>query len=213
MVDWKYLLLAQYPAFLLLSILFLVNFLRVRKNSAVKSMLWVLLFGASLAVSVLLFFLGIHYEYWKLETALKLDVASWIGVVLVIVAAVAHIVHTIEKKHSRKVMAKELEKAAREKDKAVAEAEEAGREAAFQAHLEGRKAERQEAEAERLARAADAADAEAAASELASAANTPIELTLGEPAGAPVDAPVEPPKFDPMTGQPLGGAPEAEKQQ
>ena len=37
MVDWKYLLYAQFPAFFLLAVFFLVSYLRVRKTSAVKS--------------------------------------------------------------------------------------------------------------------------------------------------------------------------------
>ena len=48
-MDLKQMLLAQFPAFFLLSILFLIAHLRVRKRSAVKSVLWVLLFGAALA--------------------------------------------------------------------------------------------------------------------------------------------------------------------
>ena len=52
-MDFREILLAQFPAFFLLSILFLIAHLRVRKRSAVKSVLWVLLFGAALAVSIL----------------------------------------------------------------------------------------------------------------------------------------------------------------
>ena len=178
MVNWKYLLLAQYPAMALLAVLFLVNYLLVRKRSAVKSVLWVLLFGAALAAGVLFAFLGVHYEFWKLGELFRLGVASWLGVVLVVAATIAHVVHSMEKKHSRKVMEKELARAARERDDAVAQAEEAGREAARQAREEGRLSARQEVEAERFAHAASSAECEARDSELAQAASAPIELTL-----------------------------------
>ena len=52
-MDLREILFAQFPAFFLLSLLFLIAHLRVRKHSAVKSVLWVLLFGAALAVSIL----------------------------------------------------------------------------------------------------------------------------------------------------------------
>ena len=51
-MDLREILFAQFPAFFLLSLLFLIAHLRVRKHSAVKSVLWVLLFGAALAVSI-----------------------------------------------------------------------------------------------------------------------------------------------------------------
>lgn len=180
MVDWKYLLLAQYPAFLLLSLLFLVNYLLVRKSSAVKSILWVLLFGVALAAGVLCAFLGVQQSYWTLKTLFPLGVASWIGVVLVVLSGVAYVVHRLEVKHNRRVMEKELKKAAKDKDAAVAQAREEGAEAARQAHEEGRKAARQEVEAARLSKAAAEADAEAAASDVAREAGAPIELKLDE---------------------------------
>ena len=169
MVDWKYMLLAQYPACFLLAVYFLVKYMRVRKTSAVKSILWVLLFGAALAVSVLFLFLGVHYGYWTLTTLFPLGVASWIGIALIVIAIVARIVHLIEKKRNQKIMEKELKKAAKEKDAAVAEAEQAGRRAAHE-----------EAEAVRLTKAAEAADAEAALSAEAQEAAAPIELKFDE---------------------------------
>ncbi len=180
MVDWKYLLLAQYPAFLLLSVLFLFNYLRVRARSAVKSVLWVLLFGAALAAAVLFAFLGVHNQYWTLGTLFQLKLASWIGVVLIVIAGIAGVVHGIEKKHNKKVMEKELQRAAKEKDDAVAQEREAAALAARQAHEEGRRMARQEVEAERFAHAAETAGAEAAQSDLAREAQSPIELKLDE---------------------------------
>ena len=50
-MDLREILFAQFPAFFLLSLLFLIAHLRVRKRSAVKSVLWVLLFGAALALN------------------------------------------------------------------------------------------------------------------------------------------------------------------
>lgn len=180
MVNWKYLLLAQYPALALLAVLFLVNYLLVRKRSAVKSVLWVLLFGAALAAAVLFAFLGVHYEFWLLKELFVFGLAGWLGLILVILATVVHIVHGMEKKHNRKVMEKELRRAAKEKDDAVAQAEEAGREAARQAREEGRISARQEVEAERFAHAASAAESEALDSALAQQVSAPIELTLDQ---------------------------------
>lgn len=171
MVDWTYLLLAQYPLFLLLSLYFLLRYMLVRKSSAVRSVLWVLLFGISLAVSVLFAFLGIHYTYWTFRTLFKLGVASWIGIALAAATLVARIVHLIEKKHNKHVMDKELEKAAREKEDAVA-----------LAHEEGRRAAHEETEALRLSQAVSDAKAEAEKGEFSAEANAPIELTLETPA-------------------------------
>lgn len=176
--TWKYLLYAQYPACLLLAIYFFINYLFARKSSAVKSVLWVLLFGVMLALSVLFTFLGVQQDYWSLKTLLTLKAASWIGVALVIVAIIAHFVHLVDKKHTQKVMEKELEKAARDKDNAVAQAREEGAEAVRIAHEEGRRAAQQEAAEARYSQAAEVAGAEAAASGLASEVNSPIDLTL-----------------------------------
>ena len=192
-MDWKYFLLAQYPAFLLLALFFLVSYLRVRKASAVKSVLWVLCFAAAVACSVLFVFFGVHYEYWTLKTLFSLGLASWLGIVLVAAAVIARTVHLIEKKHNQKIMEKELKRAAKDKDNAVAQAREEGDEKARQAHEAGRRAARAEAEAVRLSRAAETADAEAAASELADAVKSPIELTLGGADASPAAAAPEPP--------------------
>ena len=122
MVDWRYMLFAQYPAVFLLSLYFLVKYIFARKLSAVKSILWVLLFGVSLAVAVLFLFLGIHYDYWQLKTLFPLGVASWIGIALILVAIVARVVHLIEKKRNEMIMEKERKKAERDKEAAVAQA-------------------------------------------------------------------------------------------
>lgn len=174
MVDWDYLLFAQYPAFLLLSVLFLLCYLRVRKTSALKSMLWVLLFGAALAVSVLFSFLGVHKGYWTLAQLTRLSVASWIGVALVFITMVVRVVHLIEKTHSRRVMAKELEKAARDKEDAVARARAEGAEAgAAQVREETYLAQQQQLALSKAKAAAEALGDDPAA---------PISLTLEESA-------------------------------
>ena len=74
-MDLREILFAQFPAFFLLSLLFLIAHLRVRKHSAVKSVLWVLLFGAALAVSILFCFLGMQAKYWTVKTLFELKLA------------------------------------------------------------------------------------------------------------------------------------------
>lgn len=184
MVDWKYLLFAQYPAFFLLAVLFLINYLFVRRSSAVKSIAWVLLFGVALAGAALCAFLGVQKGYWTLETLFPLGAANWIGIVIVTGALAAHVIHIAERKHNRRVMERSSKGREGQGD-ALAQAREEGAEAARQAHEEGRAAARQEAEAMRLSKAAADAEAEAAASEGARAAEAPIELTLDAPPDAP----------------------------
>ena len=120
-------LFAQFPAFFLLSILFLIAHLRVRKRSAVKSVLWVLLFGAALAVSILFCFLGMQAKYWTVKTLFKLKFWSWLGLAIVVVLLVLRIVFKLQNKHTRHVMEKERAKAEKEREQAVAQAREEGR--------------------------------------------------------------------------------------
>ena len=75
-MDLREILFAQFPAFFLLSLLFLIAHLRVRKHSAVKSVLWVLLFGAALAVSILFCFLGMQAKYWTVKTLFEKERAK-----------------------------------------------------------------------------------------------------------------------------------------
>ena len=120
-------LFAQFPAFFLLSILFLIAHLRVRKRSAVKSVLWVLLFGAALAVSILFCFLGIQAKYWTLKTLFELKFWSWFGLVLVVLVLVLRLVFKLQNKHARHMVEKERTKAEKEREQAVAQAREEGR--------------------------------------------------------------------------------------
>ncbi|MGM9573558.1 MAG: hypothetical protein ACI3VJ_03930 [Hominicoprocola sp.] len=127
MLDLRFALFAQFPALFLLALIFLVNYLTVRKRSAVKSVLWVLLFGVMLAVSILFCFLGIQAEFWTIKTLFQLSVWSWLGVALVVVFVLLHLVHTAQKKHAKRVMEKELKKAEMQKEEAVAQAREEGK--------------------------------------------------------------------------------------
>ena len=117
-MDLREILFAQFPAFFLLSLLFLAAHLRVRKRSAVKSVLWVLLFGAALAVSILFCFLGMQAKYWTVKTLFKLKFWSLL---------VLRIVFKLQNKHTRHVMEKERAKAEKEREQAVAQAREEGR--------------------------------------------------------------------------------------
>ena len=127
MLDLRFALFAQFPALFLLALIFLVNYLTVRKRSAVKSVLWVLLFGVMLAISILFCFLGIQAEFWTIKTLFQLSVWSWLGVALVVVFVLLHLVHTAQKKHAKRVMEKELKKAEMQKEEAVAQAREEGK--------------------------------------------------------------------------------------
>ena len=100
-MDLREILFAQFPAFFLLSLLFLAAHLRVRKRSAVKSVLWVLLFGAALAVSILFCFLGMQAKYWTVKTLFKLKFWSWLGLAIVVVLLVLRIVFKLQNKHTR----------------------------------------------------------------------------------------------------------------
>ena len=126
-MDLREILFAQFPAFFLLSLLFLAAHLRVRKRSAVKSVLWVLLFGAALAVSILFCFLGMQAKYWTVKTLFKLKFWSWLGLAIVMVLLVLRIVFKLQNKHTRHVMEKERAKAEKEREQAVAQAREEGR--------------------------------------------------------------------------------------
>lgn len=124
MLDLRFALFAQYPAFFLLAVLFLINYLIVRKRSAVKSVLWVLLFGIALAVSLLFCFLGIQAKYWTLGTIFALCVWSWIGVALVIIAVIVRFVFKLKGRLDRRTLNRELKKAEQDKAAAVAQARE-----------------------------------------------------------------------------------------
>lgn len=154
MVDWKYMLLAQFPSFFIMAAYFLIRHLMVRKTSAVKSILWVLLFGVTLSVSVLCLFLGVHYHYWTLLTLFPLGFASWIGIILIVVSIAARVVHVWEKKRSQE----KLEQAEREKEAALAQAEEAKREAQERSQMESLFSSAPPAEPTELPEPAEAAE-------------------------------------------------------
>ena len=130
-MDFREILLAQFPAFFLLSILFLSAHLRVRKRSAVKSVLWVLLFGAALAVSILFCFLGMQAKYWTFKTLLQLKFWSWFGLFVVVLVLVLRLVFKLQNKHAKHMVEKERTRAEKEREQAVAQAREEGRAAAM----------------------------------------------------------------------------------
>lgn len=130
-MDLREILFAQFPAFFLLSLLFLIAHLRVRKHSAVKSVLWVLLFGAALAVSILFCFLGMQAKYWTFKTLLQLKFWSWFGLFAVVLVLVLRLVFKLQNKHAKHMVEKERTKAEKEREQAVAQAREEGRAAAM----------------------------------------------------------------------------------
>ena len=156
-MNFRTILFSQYPALFLLAVLFLIAHLRVRKTSAVKSVLWVILFGAALAASVVCCFLGIQAELWTLKTLITLGFWSWFGVGLVLLFLVLRVVHGMEKRSSQRRL-----------DKAMKQAEKQKEEEVTRARAEGAAAERERAEAEAAARAA----AEAAAAQDAPSGET-----------------------------------------
>ena len=160
-MNLRTILFSQYPALFLLAVLFLIAHLRVRKTSAVKSVLWVILFGAALAASVVCCFLGIQAELWTLKTLITLGFWSWFGVGLVLLFLVLRVVHGVEKRSSRRRLDKAMKQAEKQKEEEVSRALGAG-------------AERERAEAEAAARAEEAAREEAAraAAEAAAAQET-----------------------------------------
>lgn len=110
-MDLREILFAQFPAFFLLSLLFLIAHLRVRKHSAVKSVLWVLLFGAALAVSILFCFLGMQAKYWTVKTLFELKFWSWLGLAIVVFVFVLRLVFKLQNKHAQHMVEKERAKA------------------------------------------------------------------------------------------------------
>jgi len=126
-MDLRTILLSQFPACFLLSVLFFINYLRMRKASAFKSILLVLLFAIALALAIVCGFLGIQAGMWTLKTLFHLTVWSWVGIVVVAIVLVLRCAHGIEKKLNQRKLDKALKKAEAEKNTAVAEAREAGR--------------------------------------------------------------------------------------
>ena len=134
-MNLRTILFSQYPALFLLAVLFLIAHLRVRKTSAVKSVLWVILFGAALAASVVCCFLGIQAELWTLKTLITLGFWSWFGVGLVLLFLVLRVVHGVEKRSSRRRLDKAMKQAEKQKEEEVS-----------RARAEGAAAERERAE-------------------------------------------------------------------
>ena len=164
-MDLREILFAQFPAFFLLSLLFLIAHLRVRKHSAVKSVLWVLLFGAALAVSILFCFLGMQAKYWTVKTLFELKFWSWLGLAIVV------FVFKLQNRHAQHMVEKERAKAEKTREEAVKQAREEGRAEAMAAQ------QAQEAEAAAAEPAADES-ASPAAEETAPAENEDPEKAV-----------------------------------
>ena len=126
-MDLREILFAQFPAFFLLSVLFLIAHLRVRRRSAVKSVLWVLLFGAALAVSILFCFLGLQAKYWTLKTLFALKFWSRLGIAVVVLILVLRLAFKLQSRHARRMVEREHARAEKAQEQAVAQAREEGR--------------------------------------------------------------------------------------
>lgn len=170
-MDLREILFAQFPAFFLLSLLFLIAHLRVRKHSAVKSVLWVLLFGAALAVSILFCFLGMQAKYWTVKTLFELKFWSWLGLATVVFVFVLRLVFKLQNKRAQHMVEKERAKAEKTREEAVKLAREEGRAEAMAAQ------QAQEAEAVAAEPAADES-ASPAAEETAPAENEDPEKAV-----------------------------------
>ena len=171
-MNLRTILFSQYPALFLLAVLFLIAHLRVRKTSAVKSVLWVILFGAALAASVVCCFLGIQAELWTLKTLITLGFWSWFGVGLVLLFLVLHVVHGMEKRSSRRRLDKAMKQAEKQKEEEVSRARAEGA-AAERERAEAEAAERERAEAEATERERAEAEATERAAQEAAAQSTP----------------------------------------
>lgn len=179
-MNLRTILFSQYPALFLLAVLFLIAHLRVRKTSAVKSVLWVILFGAALAASVVCCFLGIQAELWTLKTLITLGFWSWFGVGLVLLFLVLRVAHRMEKRSSRRRLDKAMKQAEKQKEEEVS-----------RARAEGAAAEREAAQTQAQAQAQAQAQVQSATcvAQEFSAAQEAVEAqnTLAEEA-APADA-------------------------
>ena len=171
-MNLRTILFSQYPALFLLAVLFLIAHLRVRKTSAVKSVLWVILFGAALAASVVCCFLGIQAELWTLKTLITLGFWSWFGVGLVLLFLVLRVVHGMEKRSSRRRLDKAMKQAEKQKEEEVTRARAEGA-AAERERAEAEAAERERAEAEATERERAEAEATERAAQEAAAQSTP----------------------------------------
>ena len=159
-MDLREILFAQFPAFFLLSLLFLIAHLRVRKHS-----------GAALAVSILFCFLGMQAKYWTVKTLFELKFWSWLGLAIVVFVFVLRLVFKLQNKHAQHMVEKERAKAEKTREEAVKQAREEGRAEAMAAQ------QAQEAEAAAAEPAADES-ASPAAEETAPAENADPEKAV-----------------------------------
>ena len=175
-MNMQLILLSQYPALFLLSLLFLLGYFIARKKSAFKSFLWVLLFAVSLAAGVVCCFWGLHEKYWALSTLFRFSLWSWLGLALVLIVLILRIWHGIEVALNRRKLNKAMKNAEKEKEAEVRRA-------------------RAEAAAEERARVlAETAASEPIAPETVfpSAAEASVEAeTIETPLAPPIEVPAE----------------------
>lgn len=180
-MDLRTILFSQYPALFLLALLFLIAHLRARKSSAVRSVLWVLLFGAALAMAVAFCFLGIQAELWTLKTIVRLRLWSWAGIALVLAILLLRVVHGVESRMNRRKLDRAMRQAEQEKQAEVARTRAEGA-------AEGAAQERERAAAFSAA-AAQAAPFEAEPTVMPAEAEPTVTPAEAEPAAGPAEAP------------------------
>lgn len=130
MPSFPYLLYAQAPAVLVLSLLCFAGYLRTRRAAAVRSVLWVVAFALTLSASLTFFFLGISRGFWSLSTFFPMPGASWVGLGALALLTLLAAVRRIERKRQAVRLDKALRQAEAQKQAEVARAREEGAAAA-----------------------------------------------------------------------------------
>ena len=123
-MDFKFILFSQYPLFFLLCLFCLGKYTLVRKRSAVKSVLFVILFGVLLAAAVVCCFLGMQMQYWSMSTVAKLNGWSIAGLCVFALIVLLSVAHNIEARLNRRKLDKAMKQAEKVKDAEVRRARE-----------------------------------------------------------------------------------------
>jgi len=123
-MDFVYITLSQYPLFFVLALLCLGKHLMVRKRSAVKSVIFVVLFGILLAAAVVCCFLGVQMKYWTVAGIAALNGWSWAGLGVLALVVILAVAHGIESRINRHKMDKAMKQAEKQKESEVRRARE-----------------------------------------------------------------------------------------
>lgn len=123
-MDFKFILFSQYPLFFLLCLFCLGKYTLVRKRSAVKSVLFVILFGVLLAAAVVCCFLGMQMQYWSMSTVAKLNGWSIAGLCVFALIVLLSVAHNIEARLNRRKLDKAMKQAEKIKETEVRRARE-----------------------------------------------------------------------------------------